>query len=447
MTHESQRAAAEAPSQWGSSSGFILAAAGSAIGLGNLWGFAYRASQGGGAAFVVLYLLTVVLVGLPLLIAELVLGRSTGHSPVLAMAVAGGQAWRTLGWLSVITNTVILSYYVVISAWVAESLVAALLGTLPRDSQAAEAYFAGISTGWSVISGYLITILLTGVVAAAGVNRGIERLSRWCMPLLFVLLVALVIWSLGLPGAKEGYERFLLQWQWFELVDLGTVRNAFSQAFFSLGLGMGSMLTYATYLGQEVQLPPQAVAIAGLDTLVAMLAGLAIFPMVASFGLIETTDNGAIGTLFLALPAAFASLGGIGRLMAVVFFLLAYVAAITSAVSLLEVPVATLIDCFAWRRDLTVWGSAALVSLLGLPSALRLDVLEPVNDVFGGILLMVLGLFGSVLMGWFAADRYRADLAASPPPLQTLLLFCLRWLSPGLIGAGLLLSLRDLLIA
>ena len=444
MTHELQRTAAEAPARWGSGLGFTLAAAGSAIGLGNLWGFAYRASQGGGAAFVVLYLLGVLLVGVPLLIAELVLGRSTGHAPVRATAAAGGDVWRGLGWLSVITNTVILSYYVVIAAWVAESLLAALLGTLPASSQAADAYFEDISSGWGVIGGYLATTLCTGLVAAAGVNRGIERLSRWCMPLLFVLLAGLVVWSLGLPGAGEGYGRFLLHWQWREFTDTSTIRNAFSQAFFSLGLGMGSMLTYATYLQPEVRLPPQAVVVAGLDTLVALLAGLAIFPIVASFGLIATSDQGAIGTLFLALPTAFASLGAAGRLMAVVFFLLAYVAAVTSAVSLLEVPVATLIDGFAWRRGAAVWSSVALVSLLALPSALRLDVLESVNDVFGGVLLMVLGLFGSLLMGWCAADRYAADLAASPAPLRLLLLFCLRWVVPVLTAVGLLLSLRDL---
>ncbi|MGA1430040.1 MAG: sodium-dependent transporter, partial [Vulcanococcus sp.] len=221
------------PEQWGSSLGFVLAAAGSAVGLGNLWGFAYRASQGGGAAFVLLYVLIVALVCLPVLVAEMVLGRSTGHSPLVAPITAGGRRWAPLGWLYIAASVGILSYYAVLMGWTGRSLLHAISAPLPADMASAEAFFAGISSGGDAVLGHLLSLALTGVVVAAGVKAGIERLSRWGMPLLFVLLLALLVWASLLPGAHRGYSEFLLRWDASKLTDLTTIRNAFTQAFFS----------------------------------------------------------------------------------------------------------------------------------------------------------------------------------------------------------------------
>jgi len=220
------------PEQWGSSLGFVLAAAGSAVGLGNLWGFAYRASQGGGAAFVLLYVLIVAVVCLPVLVAEMVLGRSTGHAPLVAPITAGGRRWAPLGWLYIAASVGILSYYAVLMGWTGRSLLHALNAPLPADMAQAESFFGAMSSGGDAVLGHLLSLALTGLVVSAGIRSGIERLSRWGMPLLFVMLLALLVWAAFLPGATSGYAEFLLRWDASKLTDLTTIRNAFTQAFF-----------------------------------------------------------------------------------------------------------------------------------------------------------------------------------------------------------------------
>mgnify|MGYP005660038655 FL=1 len=254
-----------AKEQWRSGLGFVLAAAGSAVGLGNLWGFAYRASQGGGGAFLLLYLLIVLVVCLPVLVAEMVLGRSTGSSPLLAPVNAGGRPWQPMGWLFVLAASGILAFYAVLMGWTGATLVQTLSQGLPRDIDAAEAFFAGLSGGRSALIGQLLSLAVTGAVVAAGVRGGIERLSRWGLPLLFVLLIGLAIWAAGLDGAAEGYRTFLLRWDSAELTNLTTIRNAFTQAFFSIGTGIGCILAYSAYLDREARLPREAVAVVGMD--------------------------------------------------------------------------------------------------------------------------------------------------------------------------------------
>jgi NSS family neurotransmitter:Na+ symporter len=197
----------------------VLAAAGSAVGLGNLWGFAYRASQGGGAAFVVLYLLIVLVVCLPVLVAEMVLGRSTGHAPLIAPITAGGRRWAPLGWLYLVAAAGILSYYSVLMGWTGRSLLHALITSLPASMAEAEAYFNAISGGGDAVLGHLLSLALAGAVVAAGIRGGIERLSRWGIPLLFLLLLGLALWAALLPAAQEGYATFLLRWDPAKLTD------------------------------------------------------------------------------------------------------------------------------------------------------------------------------------------------------------------------------------
>ncbi|MFM7239186.1 MAG: sodium-dependent transporter [Cyanobium sp.] len=443
----SQRGRGQPPERWGSGLGFVLAAAGSAVGLGNLWGFAYRASQGGGAAFVLLYLLIVLLVCLPVLVAEMVLGRSTGHAPLLAPFTAGGRRWQPLGWLFLAAAMGILSYYAVLMGWTGRSLLHALLSPLPADIGAAQAYFVTISSGGDAVLGHLVSLGLTGLVVAAGIRGGIERLSRWGMPLLFLLLLALALWAAALPEARQGYATFLLRWDAGKLLDPATIRNAFTQAFFSIGTGIGAILAYAAYLDRRSGIPGEAAAVVGMDTAVGLMAGCVTFPVVASFGLGDVVSGSTVGALFIALPTGLASLGGAGRLVAVLFFALAYIAAITSSVSLLEVPASSLMDRLGWSRRRAVWLCVALIAVLGLPSALDVGVLERMDALFGGVLLLAGGLAMALLLGWQVPGRYRTDLlqAGSDPRQVRALLWALRWISPPAIGLGLVVSLTDLL--
>ncbi len=435
-----------AKEQWRSGLGFVLAAAGSAVGLGNLWGFAYRASQGGGGAFLLLYVLIVLVVCLPVLVAEMVLGRSTGKSPLLAPVTAAGRRWQPMGWLFVLAASGILAFYAVLMGWTGATLVQTLSWGLPSDIEQAEAFFAGLSGGRAALIGQLLSLVATALVVAAGVRSGIERLSRWGLPLLFVLLIGLAVWASGLEGSVEGYRTFLLRWDSAELTNLTTIRNAFTQAFFSIGTGIGCILAYAAYLDRKAHLPREAVAVVGMDTAVGVLAGMVTFPVVISFGLQEVVSGSTLGTIFIALPTGLSSLGAPGQFVAVLFFGLALIAAITSAVSLLEVPVACLIDRLGWSRSRAVWVSTALIFVGGLPAATSLDVLGWMDSVFGGLLLILGGLLLALLLGWVVPNRFQDDLQGSgtPVPLQRLLLVMLRWVSPPVVAVGLVISLVDL---
>ena len=433
--------------RWRSGLGFVLAAAGSAVGLGNLWGFAYRASQGGGGAFLLLYLLIVLLVCLPVLVAEMVLGRSTGKSPLVAPVIAAGRRWQPMGWLFVLAATGILAFYAVLMGWTGVTLVQTLFVGLPADIDSAESFFAGLSGGRSAWIGQLLSLVTTAGVVAAGVRGGIERLSRWGLPLLFVLLTGLAVWAAGLDGAAEGYRTFLLRWDSAELINLTTIRNAFNQAFFSIGTGIGCILAYSAYLDRQAQLPREAVAVVGMDTAVGLLAGMVTFPIVMSFGLKDVISGSTLGAIFIALPTGLGSLGGTGQIVAVLFFGLALIAAITSAVSLLEVPVACLIDRFGVSRTRAVWMTTAVIFVAGLPASRSLEVLGWMDSVFGGLLLVLGGLLLAILLGWVVPLRFKDDLAQSDTPIviRRLLLFMLSWISPPVIAIGLIVSLIDLM--
>ena len=436
-----------AKEQWRSGLGFVLAAAGSAVGLGNLWGFAYRASQGGGGAFLLLYVVIVLLVCLPVLVAEMVLGRSTGQSPLLAPVAAAGRRWQPMGWLFVLAASGILAFYAVLMGWTGATLVQTLTQGLPADIASAEAFFAGLSGGRSALIGQLLSLVATAAVVAAGVRGGIERLSRWGLPLLFVLLIGLAVWAAGLDGASEGYRTFLLRWDNSQLHDPTTVRNAFTQAFFSIGTGIGCILAHSAYLRRRAHLPREAVAVVGMDTAVGLLAGMVTFPVVMSFGLQDVISGSTLGTIFIALPTGLGSLGATGQLVAVLFFALALIAAITSAVSLLEVPVACLIDRLGWSRSRAVWVSTALIFVAGLPAATSMEVLGWMDSVFGGLLLILGGLLLALLLGWVLPARFQEELSHSGSPiwLQRFLLVMLRWISPPVITVGLVISVIDLI--
>ena len=432
--------------QWTSKLGFILAAAGSAVGLGNLWGFAYRSSQDGGAAFVLLYLLIVLIVCLPVFVAEIALGRNAMKSALLAPVQLAGTNWYPLGILFFIAPIGILSFYSVIMGWTADTFFHSFFFGLPNDINEAETFFGSISSGSSVLLGHLLSLLLTAMIVSSGIKKGIEKVTRYFMPILFIILFILAIWAATLSGAWEGYKTFLLKFDFAELKNPQTIRNAFSQAFFSLSLGIGIMVAYASYLNKKSNIPKLSIGVASLDTLVGLMAGLITFPIVLTFGLSDAIKASTISTLFISIPTGLGASGVTGRIVAIAFFGLVYIAAITSSVSLLEVPVSSLMDKFGYQRGKSVWFITIFVFILGIPSALNGRVLETFISVTD-ILLIFGGFLVTFFMGWVVPRKLDAELKASKVGLKTTryFKFMMRWISPPIIAFGLVISFFDLL--
>ena len=428
--------------QWGTRRGFLLAAAGSAVGLGNLWGFPYKASTHGGAAFVLVYLVVIALVCLPLLIAELLIGRRTGESPVMALFLLGGRRWRWLGYVYVLNAMVILAFYSVVTGWTLLSLGQSAWAGVPADPAA---FFGGISQGPRAVLGHLMAMILTALVILGGIRRGIERMSVAVMPLLFVLLIALAIWASRLAGASAGY-RFYLQPDFDLLWSWSTLTAASGHAFFSLSVGLGAMITYASYLRGRDNLVRMGGVLAGADTAVALLGGLVTFPLLAHFQLLEDQGESTIGALFVAIPTGMASLGGVGRIVAVVFFLVLAIAALSSAVSLLEVCTAGLIDRLGWSRRRATWLAVLAITLLGLAPALDNRWIDVAYSLFGETGLIFGGLMTAILLGWCQPGLGRQELAEGFP--RPVMIRCwillLRWLATPVLGVLLVQSLRQL---
>jgi len=385
--------------QWGSRAGFILAAIGSAVGLGNMWRFSYLTNEGGGAAFLVLYLLLVAAVGVPVMLAELVIGRGSGRSPIGALAHYGGDRWRPLGALFLASGFLILSYYSVIAGWTLRYAVSAL-GGFSADSGA---YFEQVATGPASVAWHLLFMTLTVGIVVGGVNRGIERVSIVLMPLLFVIICGIAVYAATLPGAGSGYA-FYLDIHLEKVFDWQVLNHAAGQAFFSLSLGMGAMLTYASYLSEDENLPNESVIIAAADFAVAFVAGLAVFPLLFALGLQHEVGASSLGALFITLPTAFHEMGGAGRVVGLLFFVALAVGALTSAISLLEVVVSTAIDQLGWSRSRAAIVLGAACALLGIPSALDLGVLGFMDQLAGTLFLVFGGLMLSIFVGWVMPD-------------------------------------------
>ena len=431
--------------EWNSKLGFILAAVGSAVGLGNLWGFAYRSSQGGGAAFVLLYIFVVLVVGIPIFVAEFSLGRSTKTSAVLAPIKAAGKGWAALGFLFLIAPLAIASYYAVIMGWTADIFFQSLFVGLPKNTDQAGELFNIIHNGSRDFFGQIFSLALALYVVSGGIRKGIEKLNKICMPILFIILLGLVIWSAFLGNAAEGYRNFLFNFDLSQLANPTTIRNAFSQAFFSLSLGIGIMITYASYLNKKSNLTKQAVQIASLDTAVGLMAGLITFPIIFTFGLNETISNSTIATLFITIPSGLGQYGLIGRLVAILFFGLAYIAAITSLISLIEIPVSTLIDKFKIKRNKASLITIIFTFLLGIPSALSTDLLGNI-DAISNVLLILGGFLVCFLIGWVLPKTLDKELTNSGSSLLTrnYLKFMLKYITPPIVAWGLIISIYDL---
>jgi len=313
-----------------------MAATGSAVGLGNIWKFPYMAGENGGAAFLIIYLALVFTIGLSVMLCEFVIGRAAERNPVGAYAMLKGGHWKMAGYIGIGAGFIILSFYSVVAGWAIAYIFKSVSGLLATaDPAALGALFKNFTADpWEPILYHGIFMALTILVIIGGVNGGIERTCRILLPLLFVLLLVLAVRALTLPGAMAGLKFYLAPD--FSKVTGTTFNGALSQAFFSLSLGMGAMITYGSYLTRSINLVKATMLITLCDTAVAFLAGLVILPAVFAFSFDPSAGPGLV---FITLPAIFAKMP-LGVVFAVLFFVLLTIAALTSAVSLLEVVVA-----------------------------------------------------------------------------------------------------------
>ena len=430
--------------RWSSRTGFVLAAVGSAVGLGNMWRFSYLAAENGGAAFVILYLLLTLAVGLPLLLAELSIGRGAQLSPVRALAHFGGGSWRPLGMVFVAAGFVILSYYSVIAGWTVRYAWIAVTSGFPADIADR---FGEISSGWDAFAFHVGFMVVTIVIVAGGVKTGIERTAMVLMPLLFAIVVGLALYASTLEGAGPGYT-YYLEADFSKLWDPRVVKDAAGQAFFSLSLGMGAMLTYASYLDRDQHLPNESIVIAGADLAIAFVAGLVVFPLIFALGLSDKVGASTVGALFITLPQAFASMGFVGHVVGLLFFAALVVGALTSAMSLLEVVVASTIDGLGWTRSRSAWAAGAAITVLGSFAAFDINVLDVSDQVANNILLLGGGFALCIFVGWVMQDpvaeaRPGADGVAWFPLWRILL----RFVVPLFLGFVLVQAVPDTLDA
>ncbi len=428
--------------RFGSRMGFVMAAVGSAVGLGNMWRFSYVTAQGGGAAFVIMYLAMTFLIGVPMMLTEFAVGRRARMGAIGAMREAGGVAWVPAGFMFVITASLILSYLSVITGWtIRYAIDAAVVGFSPDPG----ARYEQVATGVPAIGFHLAAMAATTAIVIAGVRKGIERVSFVLMPVLFLLLVGLAVWAATLPGARDGYD-FYLRPSLGAVANLSVLQQAASQAFFSLSVGMGIMLTYASYLAPEENMSREAVIISLADFTVAFVAGLVVFPVIFALGLSEQIDESTMGTLFISVPGAFHAMGGIGRLVGFAFFLTLLVAALTSAVSLLEVPTAALMDAWKVSRRTATLVAGAVIALLGIPAAVSQNALALV-DKLAGELLVVAGVLAMALMvGWVMRhpeDELMVGASRRFRGVVRLAMFMVRYIIPPFIALMLWVSIRD----
>lgn len=392
---------------WATRAGFILSAVGSAVGLGNMWRFAYKASEGGGAAFVLVYLAIVALVGIPLMTSEFIIGRLSQESPARAVRRLGGAAWGPLGWLFILCGVGILAYYSVIAGWTMRYAIDAIRNVIPSDTGA---YFGEVSQGTDAALYHLVFMVATITVVAGGVKRGLERANLILMPVLFLILIGLAIWAATLPNGGGGYAYYLRP-DLGKLFSADILTAAAGQSFFSLSLGMGALMTYASYLRSKENLGREATTVALSDFSVAFISGLIVFPVIFNFALLDRVGESAVGALFIALPAGFEQLGRTGDYVDTAFFVMLLFAALTSAISLLEVVVAALVDGMGMRRRNAAIGAGLGIAVLGLPAAFNTTFLGNLDALVGQFLLMVGGLFTALLVGYRLLPQADAELA------------------------------------
>ena len=443
---------------FGSKLGVILAAAGSAVGLGNIWRFPVETGQNGGAAFIIVYILCIILLGLPIMMSEFLIGRYTHSNTAGAYRkLAPGTQWKWVGRLGVLSGFVILSYYSVVAGWTAEYTVLAAMnhfdGKTTSDFPVIFSEFA--SNPWKPMLWMFAFMIITHVIVVRGVKSGIEKFSKIMMPALFVIILILVVCSVSLPGASKGVE-FLLKPD-FSKIDGSVILSAMGQAFFSLSLGLGCLCTYASYFGKDTNLGKTALNVSVIDTMVAIMAGFIIFPAVFNAGYQLGSGDVGPSLIFITLPnvfqQAFGGLPFLSYIFAVMFYFLLVVAALTSTISMHEVVTAYVSEEFGMKRRKAAWIVTLACSFVGIFCSLSFGPLDGVKifgmsifDLFdyvsSNIFLPVGGMFISLFTGWYLDKKFvRQEITNGgeiKAPYFRLFIFILRYVAPVAIALILL---------
>ncbi len=398
--------------QWSSRWVFILAATGSAVGLGNIWRFPYITGENGGGAFVLVYLLCVALIGIPIMIAEIMLGRRGRQSPINTMHTLAEEEnqshhWSLMGWMGVIAGFLILSFYSVVAGWTIFYIIKSTFGGFSsmNPTEIGELFDNLLANPGQLLLFHSVFMILTVWVVSFGVKSGLERAVKFLMPSLFILLLVMVGYAMSTVGFEQGIN-YLFKPDFSKLTG-GTVLAAMGQAFFSLSLGMGAIMVYGSYLPSNTSIVQTSIIIALADTLVAILAGIAIFPLVFSFGL---EPGSGPGLIFVTLPIAFGQMG-VGQLLGTAFFILLMFAAWTSSISLLEPAVAWLAENRGMSRMKSSIFAGLIAWILGIGSVLSFNLwsdykfldmtyFDVMDKTTSNILLPFGGLLVAIFTGW-----------------------------------------------
>lgn len=395
--------------------GFVLAAAGSAVGLGNLWRFPYLAAQYGGGIFILVYIILALTFGFALLITEIAIGRKTGLSPVLAYKKLD-KRFSFLGYIAVLVPVIILPYYCVIGGWVTK-YVTVYAGGFVADA-AQDSYFGDfISNPWSPMLFFFIFLAITVLVVMLGVEKGIEKLSKFLMPVLILLTIGISIYVLTLPNALEGVGYYLIPD--FSKFSITTVTAALGQLFYSMSLAMGIMVTYGSYTKKEVNISKSVNRIEIFDTAVALLAGMMVVPAVYVFSGESGLSSSGPGLMFQTLPKVFDAMPA-GRIIALLFFILVFFAAVTSSISVMEAIVSSIMDKFHISRLKAGLIVIGICILLGVPSSLGngiwsdiqifgMDFLTFFDFLSNNVLMPIVALCTSIMVGWFIKTKVITD--------------------------------------
>lgn len=437
---------------WSSRWAFILAAAGSAVGLGNIWKFPYITGQNGGGTFVLVYLVTISVIAIPIMMAEVMLGRRGRQSPVntmrlLAREAGSSRAWMLLGGGGIVAGFLILSYYSVVAGWALAYVFKTAVGSFTGLSgQLIDAMFVDhIGSPWELLFWHSVMMIMTMVVVSRGVRSGLEQAVRWMVPGLFILLLVLVGYAMSSGGFARGLE-FLFK---PSAITPAGVLVAMGHAFFTLSLGMGAIMMYGSYLDENTSIAKTIFAVAGLDTLVALLAGMAIFPLVFSYDL---PPGAGPGLIFSTLPIAFGAMPG-GAFFGTLFFVLLVFAAWTSTISLIEPAVAWLVENHGLTRVRAAAAAGVVTWLMGVVTVLSFNyweqykwfgktAFELLDFLTANIMLPLGGLAIAVFTAWFMSRRVvRTEMAIKDRRLHELWYFLLRYVSP----VGILIVFLNLL--
>lgn len=392
--------------EWSSKLGFVLAAAGSAVGLGNIWKFPSEVAENGGAAFLVIYLLCCFLVGFPVMVAELVIGRKTNKNPVGAFkALSTGRFAPIIGYWGLLCGFMILAFYNVIAGWAFSFVFSELFHAMGND--ALSAWFNGALNGGVPSAVFSLLFMgLTIIVVMGGISGGIEKATKTMMPLLISILILMIIYVATQDGSAAGFANYLKPD--FSKLSVGLIFQAMGQAFFSLSLGMGALITYGSYLSKKQNIPEVAAYVTLADVGIAFIAGLLIIPsmyVAQSNGIAILDDNGAlissVTLVFNVLPAMFHTMaGGIGAVFGIVFFLLLSMAALTSTISLLEVTTSYAIDELDWSRSKSAIAIGSIIGIFSVIISYNLGLIDTLATLFNDIGLPLGGLMISLFLGY-----------------------------------------------